>query len=187
MNKREKAVAAELTRLIGCTSYTQYKSRCTGKWRGTTDYGLTFDNGCTLFISNGMAAFEQNTIEYISRINAIRANKRQFMSELTSQIEKDNLVAQSEGLAQVRLIDVDINTDINLYFLWSYLLIEVNGLQFRHTETGLNHSLCRNRLDEWLSRRAEKTWTAGAVQNPDYIIGNVRFCSTDKLYKITND
>ena len=50
-----KIAVNELVRLRGGTTWTRSASRCTGKWSGTTDYGILIDGHIHLFVSNGMA------------------------------------------------------------------------------------------------------------------------------------
>lgn len=185
MKKSEKEAAAELTRLIGLKSYTKTSSPCRGKWRGTTDHGLRFDNGAYYFVSNGMGNFEQHLREKIGQVKYFQANRDKYLELLTDNLKDDNAVAGREGLHAVKLIDVKLCTEKNNYFLWPYLILEVNGKQFRHITTSLNYALLENTVEKYIEeKKNSKIYTAGAVQIPDYIFGNVRFCSTDNLYKI---
>ena len=43
-----------ITQAFGCTSGTIEASPCTGKWRGTSDISIRFDNGSSLFLGNHM-------------------------------------------------------------------------------------------------------------------------------------
>ena len=183
MNRQEKALAAQLAELIGCKSYTHISKRCTGKWRGTTDYGLLFDNGCYHFASNGMAGFEQEIQKDILEISTVLQYRESYQAVISEQLALDNEIALREGLSPVKLIDTGINTDYEHYFLWAYALLEVNGRQFRFIETMLNRHLRTNTLAIWETDRPKDIYTAGAVQNPDFIFGNVRFSSTDDMHK----
>ena len=187
MNKQEKALAAQLTELIGCKSYTHIAKRCTGKWHGTTDHGLLFNNGCYHFVSNGMAGFEQEIQKDILEISTVLQYRESYRTVISEQLALDNEIALREGLSPVKLIDIGVNTDYELCFLWVYALLEVNGRQFRFIETMLNYHLRTNNIAIWEADRPKDTFTAGAVQNPDFIFGNVRFSSTDNLHKIPDN
>lgn len=183
MKKTEIAAVNELARLVGCGTYKKISHHCTGKWRGTIDHGLEFDNGCHIFISNGMAGFEERAIEYIRKIKTLRENREKYIELLSARIAIDNETAVAEGLQQVKLIDVNVNTGLQDSFLWNYLLLEVGGRHFRHIETSLNYALAQNTLEDYIAGK-NRLFTAGAVNKPDYIITNVRFNSKDDLYKI---
>ena len=43
-----------IAQAFGCTSGTIETSPCTGKWRGTSDISIRFDNGSSLFLGNHM-------------------------------------------------------------------------------------------------------------------------------------
>ena len=175
---------SELTALIGCKSYERISQACTGKWRGTTDYGLLFDNCCYHFVSNGMGAFDQNLREVITEIKTVREQREEHLSIIKEQVERDNAVAATEGLSQIKVLNTAVNTESEHCFLWAYVLLEVNGKRFKFIETMLNYYLRTNNMQKWLTDRPLNIFTAGAVREPDFIFGNVRFSSSDDLHKI---
>lgn len=186
MKKSTLAAAKELTRLIGCHSFERVSQRCTGKWGGTSDYGLFFDNGIYYFISNGMADFEQNITKLIADIKTVQNQREYNLEVIRRQVDVDNKLAESMGFELVKVLDVGVNCDNPNLFLWAYLMLEVNGRKFRHADTRIDSHLRTNTIDEWSETLSARTKIAGAVLNPDYIIGNICFSSTDKLYKIND-
>ena len=86
----------EFVRLVGGTTWTRIESRCTGKWRGTTDYGILIDNRVKLFVSNGMDGFENRMREWIRTIKTFRAKKDEYLRQLREQAQRDNISAQAE-------------------------------------------------------------------------------------------
>lgn len=183
--KKSTAVLLDqLTALIGRKNWTRISSPCTGKWKGTIDYGVQFDDGLCHFISNGMTNFEENISAQISYIQDIQNNREKYLQILRDQALRDNAVAEAEGLYPVSVIDMGIHTESEHNFLWSYLILEVHGKRFKFIESGLNCHLKMKILEKWIEKCRKPIFTAGAVQNPDHIFGNVRFSSTDRLYKI---
>lgn len=57
-----------------------------------------------------------------------------------NQVKKDNLTAVQEGLLPVKCISLDIIKSPNSCFLWSYIRMEVAGIQFDFIETGIKDS-----------------------------------------------
>lgn len=188
MKKSEIAAVNEFVALVGDTNWERTSHRCTGKWSGTTDYGFVIDGRIPFFVSNGMAYFEQRVREWITAIRTFRAKKDYYLRLLREQVEKDNANAKVEGLQSVRLIDIGIlspDCSDSYDFYAPYALLEVGGRQFKHRTTNLSFAITQDELEKYLDEcNSKKISTAGAVKEPDYILGGVRFSSTDDLYKI---
>lgn len=184
MNKQQKKLCQELTQLMGYTTFTKVSRRCTGKWRGTTDYSLIFNNTITLAISNGMERFYETVEAHILFLKRFGENKINMLQQIREQVVADNLIAEREGLSLVTVKDIKVNTSFEPYLLWSYLILEVNGQTFNFIETGLKYAIQNNKIGEQLALKQNILYTAGAVQEPTYIFCNVRFSHLDNLYKI---
>ena len=65
-----------------------------------------------------------------------------------------------------------------------YVLLKVGDRQHKFMESSLSHALFEDRFDRWLPKYEKPIYTAGGVQNPDFIFGNVRFNSKDGMYRI---
>lgn len=188
MKKSEIAAVNEFVALVGGNSWERTSQRCTGKWSGTTDYGFIIDGRLTFFVSNGMSYFEQRVREWINSIKTFRTKKDYYLRLLREQVEKDNANAKVEGLQSVRLKDIGIlspESNSPYFFFAPFLLIEVGGVQFKHHTTNFTYAIMYDELEKHLDEcNSKKIYTAGAVKVPDYILGGVRFSSTDDLYKI---
>ena len=188
MKKSEIAAVNEFVVLVGGKSWERTSHRCTGKWSGTTDYGFIMDGRIYFFVSSGMAYFEERVREWCKSIKTFRVKKESYLRLLREQLEKDNANAQAEGLYSVKLLDMGIlspESSSQYNFFAPYALIEVNGRQFKHRTTNLNFAITQDDLEKYLDEcNSKRIYTAGAVKEPDYILGGVRFCSTDDLYKI---
>lgn len=188
MKKSEIEAVNEFVALVGGKSWERTSHRCTGKWRGTTDYGFIIDGRITFFVSNGMSYFEKRVREWIAAIKTFRAKKDYYLRLLREQVGKDNASAKAEGLQSVRLIDIGIlspESCDSYYFFAPYLLLEVGGRQFKHHTSNFACAIMHDELDSYIEEcNSKKSYTAGAVKEPDYILFGVRFSSTDNLYKI---
>ncbi len=130
MKKSELAAVNEFVALVGGKSWEWTSHRCTGDWRGTTDYGFVMDGRIYFFVSNGMKYYEEHLREWIKSIKTFRAKKEYYLRLLREQVEKDNANAKAEGLQSVRLIDIGILSPecSDAYdFFAPYALIEVGG------------------------------------------------------------
>lgn len=184
MNNQQTQICQELTQLMGYTTFTKASRRCTGKWRGTTDYSLILDNTTVLGISNGMRWFYKTVEEHINFLKRFNDNKDNILQRIREYVIADNFIAEQEGLFPVIVKDIRVNTSVDSYLLWPYLILEVDGQTFNFTETGLKYAIQNNEIDEYFTSKRNKLYTAGAVQAPTYIFCNVRFSHLDKLYKI---
>ena len=185
MKKIDKELCQKLTNLLGFTSYQKIGSRCCGKYKGTTDYSLVFDNKVCFFISNGMSSFSERLIEHIRDVTIFQNHKEEMFQAVCRQVEQDNLTARKEGLLAVKCLSLEICKTSTIYFLWPYIRMEVGGQQFDFIETGFTMAIFRNELEkhfQWANAR--DTFTAGAVEKPSFIFQNVRFSHLDGLHKI---
>ena len=185
MKKSTILLLDELTKITGHQTWRRIDYSCSGKWRGTTDHSILFDNKIKFFISNGMKNFERNLKEYIQNYKTFQTNKEKNIRIIQIQLNKDNKTAQSESLHTAELIDIGINTEDEQYFLWPYAVLKVNGKTLKFIETKLSFSMRTDDLREWYEDRKKYTiYTAGGIKQPDFIFGNVRFSSTEDLYQI---
>ena len=177
----------EFVRLVGGTTWTRTESRCTGKWRGTTDYGILIDNRVKRYVSNGMTGFEKRVREWIGTIKTFRTKKAEYLQKIRGQAQRDNASAQAEGLNSVQVLDIGIispETTNGYFFFLPYALLEVDGRQFKHSTTNFAIAIEDDCLDTWLGKAKIPVWTAAGVETPDYIFGGVRFDSRNGMYCI---
>lgn len=184
MNKSTISALDELTKLAGFHEWKPTKHHCTGKWAGTIDHGVIFDNKLNFFISNGMKFFEDKVREYIQEYKTVMREKEKNKRILQIQMNKDNRIALSEKLYTTELLDIGVNTEDEYNFLWPYIRLKVNGREIHFVETGMSFAMKADNMMEWFTERKYPIYTAGGVEHPDFIFGNVRFSSTDELYKI---
>ena len=186
-----------IARTFGYTSGKIETSPCTGKWRGTSDISIRFDNGTALFIGNertrqAKSAKVQN--EYINatltRYNPeiVAATKEAALAPLRAREAKDNEIAAQKGLKPYTLLNVELNdgSDDNSsgYIGWYYVTLAVDGKICTHLETGLNYGIADGKVSEIPTR--ENYFTAGALKEDavDYVFNNVGFSSASTLYSL---
>ncbi len=182
---------------FGCTSGKIETSPCTGKWRGTSDISIKFDNGASLFIGNHrtpQAKTQKIQNEYVNsalvRYNPeiIKATKEAATSALRKRETKDNEIAAQKGLKPYTLLNVELNdgTDEKSsgHMGWYYVTLAIGDKIHALIETGLNYAILDGKVSETPTR--ENYFVAGALKESDvdYVFNNVGFSSTSSLYSL---
>ena len=182
---------------FGCTSGKIETSPCTGKWRGTSDISIKFDNGTSLFIGNHrtpQAKTQKVQNEYINSAlvqynpEIIKATKEAATRALRQREAKDNEVAAQKGLKPYTLLNVEFNdgTDEKSggHMGWYYVTLAVGGEIHSHLETGLHYAILDGKVSATPTR--EDYFTAGALKESDvdYVFNNAGFSSTSSLYSL---
>jgi hypothetical protein len=172
-------------------------SPCTGKWRGTSDISIKFDNGVSLFIGNHrtpQAKTAKVQKEYVNsalvRYNPeiIAATKETAVAALRKREVIDNEIAAQKGLKPYILLNVEFNdgTDERSsgHLGWYYVTLAVDGKICSHIETGLNYDILDGKVSDTPAR--ENYFVGGALKETDvdYVFNNVGFSSTSDLYSL---
>ena len=172
-------------------------SPCTGKWRGTSDISIKFDNGASLFIGNHRTPQAKTAKVQNECVNAalvrynpeiIAATKEAAIDALRVRETKDNEIAAQKGLKPYTLLNVEFNdgTDEKSggHMGWYYVTLAVDGKICTHIETGLNYDILDGKVSGNPTR--EDYFTAGALKETDvdYVFNNVGFSSTSDLYSL---
>lgn len=176
-----------IAQTFGCTSGKIETSVCYGKWRGTSDMSIVFDNGTSLFLGNERTprtktAKVQN--EYVNatlvRYNPeiVAAAKEAAIAALRKREIKDNAIAAQKGLKPYTVLNVELNDGTggkSGYIGWYYVTLAVDGKIHAHLETGLAHSIANGTVSETPTR--ENYFVAGGAKEADvdYVFNNVGF------------
>ena len=186
-----------IAQAFGCTTGKIETSPCSGKWRGTSDISIKFDNGKSLFIGNHSTPKAKTVkvqTEYINsalvRFNPeiISATKEAAIDALMKREAIDNEVAAQKGLKPYTVLNVEFNNGTDEqnggYMGWYYLTIAVDGNIRAHMETGLNHDIADGKVSEIPTRA--NYYAAGALKETDvdYVFNNVGFSSASGLYSL---
>ena len=175
MDKMEKRKVKmnQLAEMFGARSGEIVGSSCSGKWAGTTDYSVKFNNGNEVFISNGMKDFN-NKLDYLLSIYGNFAKKKTEILSILREMEKTDAVTAAEnGLKSYHVIDVDYQKNSNHCNGWFYAIIEVDGVTTTIQETGLHcsiRSFCHDgNKNHLFSEMSSKYHVAGGVENPAFV------------------
>lgn len=182
-----------LARLFGAQSGTKVGIPCSGKWKGTTDYSVKFNNGVRFYISNGMKYFEKNLDEEIKVYSAFESMKSEIIEALQAFEVHDNQLAALAGLSNYHVLDIDYLKSGD-YLGWFYAIVDINGERHTVKETGL-YFLIRNALRaestaeiyREVEELKQETVLAKHIENPKFVFHNNAFSfdgyTADKLLK----
>ena len=186
-----------IAQAFGGTSGRIETSPCTGKWRGTSDISIRFDNGASLFLGNRLtpkaktAAVQRELVnDTLLRYNPeiVSAAKEAALASLMEREAKDNAIAAQKGLKPYTLLNVEFNDGADSqssgYMGWYYVTLAVDGNICSHIETGLNYDIADGKVSAEPTR--EKYFAAGALKDSevDYVFNNVGFSSASGLYAL---
>jgi len=191
-----------IAQAFGCTSGKIETSPCYGKWRGTSDISIRFDNGVSLPIGNELtprAKTKRMQNEYVNAVmtrynlEIVAMTKDAAYVPLRRREVMDNMIAAQKGLKPYTVLNVEFNdgTDAESggYIGWYYVTLAVDGKICAHLESGLAHEIAFGKVGETPTRN--RYFTAGALKEADvdYVFNNVGFSSTSTLYSlhISND
>ena len=185
-----------IAQTFGCTSGKIETSPCSGKWRGTSDISIRFDNGASLGIGNDLTPKAKTAKVQNELVNAtllrynpeiVAAAKEAALAALRAREVKDNEIAAQKGLKPYTLLNVELHDGADSksgYMGWYYVTLVVDGKIHSHLETGLAYDIAGGKVSETPSKRSY--YTAGALKEAevDYVFNNVGFSSTSDLYSL---
>ena len=186
-----------IAQAFGGTAGRIETSPCTGKWRGTSDISIRFDNGASLFIGNRLTPKAKTAAVQRELVNAtllrynpeiVSAAKEAALASLMEREAKDNAIAAQKGLKPYTLLNVEFNDGADGqssgYMGWYYVTLAVDGNICSHIETGLNYDIADGKVSAEPTR--EKYFAAGALKDSevDYVFNNVGFSPTSGLYAL---
>ena len=186
-----------IAQTFGCTSGQIETSPCTGKWQGTSDISIRFDNGVSLFIGNEATPKARTAKARNECVNKMlvwynpeiaRITKETALAALKQREKKDNAIAAEKGLKPYTLLNVELHNGTHGkdsgYIGWYYVTLAVDGKIHAHLESGLNHEISFGKAGE--SPTNEKYFVAGALKETevDYVFNNVGHSSASGLYTL---
>ena len=186
-----------IAQAFGCKTGEIHTSPCTGKWRGTSDMTIRFDNGASLFIGNHLTpkaktvkvqteCVNRTLVQYNPEI--VKATKEAALPALLQREAKNNEIAAQKGLKPYTLLNVEFNEGADEktggYIGWYYVTLAVDGKICTHLETGLNHDIASGKVSDTPTRA--DYYPAGALKEADvdYVFNNVGFSSASTLYTV---
>ena len=106
-----------IAQTFGCTSGKIETSPCRGKWRGTSDMSIRFDNGTSLGIGNDRTPQAKTAKVQNECINAVLARynpeivaaaKEAALAALRKREVVDNMIAAQKGLKPYTILNVEL-------------------------------------------------------------------------------
>ena len=186
-----------IAQAFGCKTGEIRTSPCTGKWRGTSDMSIHFDNGASLFIGNHLTPKAKTVKVQTECVNSalvrynpeiVQATKEAALPVLLQREAKDNEIAAQKGLKPYTLLNVEFHDGADEqtggYMGWYYVTLAVDGKICTHLETGLNYDIADGKVSDTPTRA--DYYPAGALKETDvdYVFNNVGFSSTSTLYAV---
>lgn len=180
---------------FGCKTASIKTSPCTGKWRGTSDIFLVFDNGVSLGIGNDRTPRAKTAKVQNECVNSALASyhpeivaeaKAGLVPALLEREARDNAIAARKGLKPYAFLTVEFSDGSEQptsgHLGWYYVTLAVEGKVFGLIETGLYYDIARGALRE--SR--PDYFAAGTLKESetDFVFNNVGHSSASGLYKI---
>lgn len=177
---------------FGCKTGVICTSPCTGKWRGTSDISIRFDNGTSLFIGNRLTPKAKTVKVQTEYVNSalvqynpeiVQATKEAALPMLLQREAKDNKIAVRKGLKPYTLLNVEFNEGAD-YMGWYYVTLAVDGKICTHLETGLHYDIAEGKVSENLTRISY--FPAGGLKEADvdYVFNNAGYSSSSTLYTL---
>ena len=186
-----------IAQAFGCKTGEIRTSPCTGKWRGTSDMTIHFDNGASLFIGNHLTPKAKTVKVQTECVNSalvrynpeiVQATKEAALPVLLQREAKDNEIAAQKGLKPYTLLNVEFHDGADEqtggYMGWYYVTLAVDGKICTHLETGLNYDIADGKVSDTHTRA--DYYPAGALKETDvdYAFNNVGFSSASTLYAV---
>ena len=186
-----------IAQAFGCKTGEIRTSPCTGKWRGTSDMSIHFDNGASLFIGNHLTPKAKTVKVQTECVNSalvrynpeiVQATKEAALPMLLQREAKDNEIAAQKGLKPYTLLNVEFHDGADEqtggYMGWYYVTLAVDGRICTHLETGLNYDIADGKVSDTPTRA--DYYPAGALKETDvdYVFNNVGFSSASTLYTV---
>ena len=131
-----RKIERELCSLFGEETYRLELKRCTGKYRGHTDYTLVFGSGRELYIGLDGRNYVNNLQDHLRNIQHFRAHQ----SENTKRI--NDVLGQHEtpySHAQVEIVPYDRTNHLTLYA--AVILSTKSGIKFVYRTTTMHGCL----------------------------------------------
>ena len=186
ISKALKEKADTLARLFGANSGIITKSACRGKYAGTYDYSVAFDNGVEYFVTNGFKYFEEVLDNMIKLYSAFPNKKDKVINYYKECSKVDNEHANFLGLETYEVVDVEFIKNGHLLG-WFYIPLKLsNGTIVNFLESGLNANIRHLIEDEDDKVYMRKHYfVAGGLEDKevDFIFDCVGHSSTSKMYK----
>jgi hypothetical protein len=166
---------------------TLIKTRCFGKWAGTTDYSVKIGDS-TLSIGNSSAGQEflnkriVNIIEAFEKFDECKAD---ILQKIESLKLFDDALADKMGLQKYEILDVDFARS-GSYIGWFYITLKIGDSVVRHLETGFDCAVRRVVKNREFATGKKEYYTAGGLADSmvDFVFLGTGFSTKTGMYTL---
>jgi len=181
-----------------CNSGRIITTPCSGKWRGTSDIFIVFENGVSLCIGNyrtpesKTVKVQNECVNYaLARYNSEIVNEKmeRAAAALLKREAEDNAIAAEKGLNPYKFLNVELcngsDPALGGHLGWYYVTLAIDNKIIAFIESGLCSDIERGVVSERINKE-KNYYIAGAVKDNDvdFVFNNVGFSTKDLLYKI---
>lgn len=179
--------------VFGAKTGAKATSSCRGKWRGTVDYSIVFDNGVQIFIGNsshktGRNKFKQLVDETYVEYNplTVHAAKEYALEQLKLRAPQDNAIAEQMGFLPYEVMSVELSSSEEGVLTGSYyVVLRIGENVVNHITSCLHYDIHNQKFAE----SVKNYYTAGGLKDEevDYIFNGVGFSTKSPLYKVKSE
>lgn len=164
------------------------KTRCFGKWAGTTDYSIKIGDS-TLSIGNSSAGqdyLNKEIVKIIETFESFTERKVEILQKIKSLQPFDDALAEKMGLQKYEILDVDFARS-GMFIGWFYIKLKIGDAVVNHMTTGFDLKI-RQYLKEnkEFSLEGKKYYTAGGLADSmvDFVFHGSGFSTKSKMYTV---
>jgi hypothetical protein len=167
---------------------TLVKTRCFGKWAGSTDYQIRIGDSL-LGVGNSSAGqdyLNRHIVEIVEVFETFSKRKAEIVEKIKSLQPFDDALAEKMGLQKYEVLDVNFAKS-GQFIGWFYVTIKVGDKIIKHMTTGLDYKI-RQYLEEnkEFSLEGKKYYTAGGLADSmvDFVFHGTGFSTKSKMYTL---
>jgi hypothetical protein len=167
---------------------TLVKTRCFGKWAGTTDYSVKIGDS-TLSIGNSSAGqdyLNKEIVKIIETFEMFAERKAEIIEKIKSLQPFDDALADKMGLQKYEILDVDFARS-GMFIGWFYIKLKIGDAVVNHMTTGFDYWIRQYlRENKEFSLEGKKYYTAGGLADSmvDFVFHGSGFSTKSKMYTV---
>ena len=179
-----------IANVFGAESGIKAFKRCGGKWFGTVDYAILFNNGERLWVGNSRSGkkFAELVDEDYETYNPakVQETKDYALERLRKRASQDNAIAKKLGLKSYEVVSVELNTTgKGGYMGWYYVVLRIGKDTVNHVETGLKYDIQKHEIAETVKENYHIA--CGVKEEADYVFNGTGFSTKSPCYKLKSD
>ena len=167
---------------------TLVKTRCFGKWAGSTDYQIRIGDSL-LGVGNSTAGqdyLNQHIVDIVEVFEIFAKRKAEILEKIKSLQPFDDALADKMGLQKYDVLDVNFAKS-GQFIGWFYVTLRVGDKIINHITTGLDYKIRQYlKENEEFSLEGKKYYTAGGLADSmvDFVFHGSGFSTKSKMYTL---